>query len=278
MYIHTTLVLYIMLTLLHIYTVCSTQVTEHLYHPMYICTYIHKYLQYMCTFGHSCMLTISSTCILCMYIHIRMYICEPYHNLLTQITANVFSLCPVNYSTYCIFAYNIHVQTVMSTYICTVCHTYVQYNIHIMYVCVYACVCLLCLQAGQLSYEEAIIAKQAYHQENKEKVKIIKEESEQIMSAYFREQEEQRKEMRKLVETIAEGRENVKEAKDKLQKMKQNIGMPVSFCVCMYLRTYVQLVGMCASVHMYGMYIRMTDCTYVGTHDCLYMCIVLNHY
>ena len=48
------------------------------------------------------------------------------------------------------------------------------------------------------------------------------------MSAYFREQEEQRKEMRKLVETIAEGRENVKEAKDKLQKMKQSIGMPDS--------------------------------------------------
>ena len=147
----------------------------------------------------------------------------------------MFSSCPVNYSTYCIFTYNI------------------------LY-----CVCLLCLQAGQLSYEEAIIAKQAYHQENKEKVKVIKEESKQIMNTYFREQEEQQKEMRKLVETIAEGRENVKEAKDKLQKMKQSIGMPVFVCVgvvCVHtVRMYVH-VYLCKYSHV----------RYVHTYNRLYI-------
>ena len=75
-----------------------------------------------------------------------------------------------------------------------------------------------------MSYEEAIIARQSCFQEAREKVKVIKEEKEQIMNAYFAEREEQRKEMRQLVETISENRENVKEAKDKLQKMKQRIG------------------------------------------------------
>ena len=149
----------------------------------------------------------------------------------------MFSSCLVNYSTYCIFTYNI----------------------------LYS-VCLLCLQAGQLSYEEAIIAKQAYHQENKEKVKVIKEESKQIMSTYFREQEEQQKEMRKLVETIAEGRENVKEAKDKLQKMKQSIGMPVFVCVCggLCVCTYVRMY-----VHVYLCRYSHVQC--VHTYDRLYI-------
>jgi len=45
------------------------------------------------------------------------------------------------------------------------------------------------------------------------------------MAAYFDHQEEQRREMRQLVETIALGHQNVKEAKQKLQEMKQQIGM-----------------------------------------------------
>lgn len=44
------------------------------------------------------------------------------------------------------------------------------------------------------------------------------------MNRYFEEREEQKREMRQLVETIAEGRENVKEARDKLQRMKQEMG------------------------------------------------------
>ena len=55
-------------------------------------------------------------------------------------------------------------------------------------------------------------------------MKALREESEQVMNRYFEEKEEQKREMRQLVETITEGRENVKEARDKLQKMKQEMG------------------------------------------------------
>lgn len=44
------------------------------------------------------------------------------------------------------------------------------------------------------------------------------------MNRYFEEREEEKREMRRLVEAIAEGRENVKESREKLQKMKQEIG------------------------------------------------------
>ena len=44
------------------------------------------------------------------------------------------------------------------------------------------------------------------------------------MAAYFEQQVEQKKEMRRLVETITLGHQNVKEAKQRLQEMKQQIG------------------------------------------------------
>ena len=44
------------------------------------------------------------------------------------------------------------------------------------------------------------------------------------MAAYFEQQVEQKKEMRQLVETITLGHQNVKEAKQRLQEMKQQIG------------------------------------------------------
>ena len=55
-------------------------------------------------------------------------------------------------------------------------------------------------------------------------MKVLREESEQVMNRYFEEREEEKREMRRLVEAIAEGRDNVKEAREKLQKMKQEIG------------------------------------------------------
>lgn len=55
-------------------------------------------------------------------------------------------------------------------------------------------------------------------------MKALREESEQVMNRYFEEREEEKREMRRLVEAIAEGRENVKEAREKLQRMKQEIG------------------------------------------------------
>jgi len=45
------------------------------------------------------------------------------------------------------------------------------------------------------------------------------------MASYFEQQAEQKKEMRRLVETITLGHQNVKEAKQKLQEIKQQIGL-----------------------------------------------------
>lgn len=44
------------------------------------------------------------------------------------------------------------------------------------------------------------------------------------MKEYFQRREDERKEMRKLVESTMQGHQNTKEAKVKLQKMKQKIG------------------------------------------------------
>lgn len=44
------------------------------------------------------------------------------------------------------------------------------------------------------------------------------------MAVYFEQQVEQKKEMRWLVETITLGHQNVKETKQRLQEMKQQIG------------------------------------------------------
>ncbi|XP_003391553.2 PREDICTED: cilia- and flagella-associated protein 99-like [Amphimedon queenslandica] len=51
----------------------------------------------------------------------------------------------------------------------------------------------------------------------------MKEESEQFMSEYFKRREDERKEMRRLVEATMLGHQNVKEAKIKLQQMKQRL-------------------------------------------------------
>lgn len=45
------------------------------------------------------------------------------------------------------------------------------------------------------------------------------------MALYFEQQAEQKKEMRRLIETITLGHQNAKEAKQKLQEMKQQIGL-----------------------------------------------------
>lgn len=76
---------------------------------------------------------------------------------------------------------------------------------------------------GQLSYEEAIIARQNFIQDTRDKVYQMKEESEQLMMEYFCHRDDHKKEMRKLVETVMQGHQNAQEAKIKLQKMKQKI-------------------------------------------------------
>lgn len=79
-------------------------------------------------------------------------------------------------------------------------------------------------QEGQLSYEEAIIAKQNHARETREKVAQLKEQSDKMMRAYFAQREEEQKELRRLVEGTMAGHQNTKEARLKLQTMKQKIG------------------------------------------------------
>ena len=52
----------------------------------------------------------------------------------------------------------------------------------------------------------------------------LKEESEALMRQYFAQREEEQQEMRRLVEATMVGHQSTKEAKRKLQIMKQKIG------------------------------------------------------
>ena len=54
-------------------------------------------------------------------------------------------------------------------------------------------VCLAFVQEGQLSYEEAIIAKQAYIQDTRDKVSTMKEEVSAVWHKPCREREGERK-------------------------------------------------------------------------------------
>lgn len=80
------------------------------------------------------------------------------------------------------------------------------------------------LQKGQLSYEEAIIARQNHINENRERVQLAKEESDVLMKQYFAQREEEQREMRRLVEATMAGHQSTKESRQKLQVMKQKIG------------------------------------------------------
>ena len=75
-----------------------------------------------------------------------------------------------------------------------------------------------------MSYEEAIIAKQNHVCEIHNRVQQLKEESEALMRQYFAQREEEQQEMRRLVEATMAGHQSTKEAKRKLQIMKQKIG------------------------------------------------------
>jgi len=79
---------------------------------------------------------------------------------------------------------------------------------------------------GQLSYEEAIIARRNLVKENREKVLLLREESEELMREYFSQQEEEQREMRRLVEATMAGHQNTRDTKLKLQQMKHKIGKP----------------------------------------------------
>lgn len=87
-------------------------------------------------------------------------------------------------------------------------------------------------QAGQISYEEAILAKQQNIQERRDEARRFREECSMLMADYFSQKKEEKNEMRRLVEATAAGQHNIKEAKAKLKAMKQKIGQFVQWNLC----------------------------------------------
>ncbi|XP_022343302.2 cilia- and flagella-associated protein 99-like isoform X1 [Crassostrea virginica] len=81
---------------------------------------------------------------------------------------------------------------------------------------------------GKLSHEEAILARQDLIQENKQKVKSMKEETEKMMQEYLQKKFSEEKEMRQLVEDTMQGHKNAKEATKKLQDYKRKIVQEVN--------------------------------------------------
>lgn len=82
--------------------------------------------------------------------------------------------------------------------------------------------------SGKLSYEEAILARQALINTNKQRVDDIKMETKEIMDAYLKQKFEREKEMRNLVEKTMEGHQSTKEAQVKLQEFKHSIVQQVN--------------------------------------------------
>ncbi|CAH2299658.1 Hypothetical predicted protein [Pelobates cultripes] len=81
---------------------------------------------------------------------------------------------------------------------------------------------------GKLSREEAVLARQNLIQENKKKALMKKEETAQLMRQYAERRLQEEKGMRDLVEQVAEGHKNTKQARVKLQKYKQQIVQEVT--------------------------------------------------
>ncbi|XP_053314182.1 cilia- and flagella-associated protein 99 [Spea bombifrons] len=81
---------------------------------------------------------------------------------------------------------------------------------------------------GKLSREEALLARQNLIQENKKKAAMKKEETEKLMRQYAEKRLQEEKDMRDLVEQVAEGHKHAKQARVKLQKYKQQIVQEVT--------------------------------------------------
>jgi len=96
------------------------------------------------------------------------------------------------------------------------------------------------LQEGQLSYEEAIIAKKRNVEENRQMARKFRYESEKLMRQYFEQRREDQQEMRRLVEATMKGHHNTQLMKDKLTAMKRKIGED---CEDMCRKTILVLVN-----------------------------------
>ncbi|KAM6917584.1 cilia- and flagella-associated protein 99 [Lycodopsis pacificus] len=76
---------------------------------------------------------------------------------------------------------------------------------------------------GRISYEEAAMARTRLMERNQKTAQLKKEETAQLMRRYAEKRLQEEKEMRDLVQQVAEGHKNSKTAKEKLQKFKRSI-------------------------------------------------------
>ncbi|XP_042357158.1 cilia- and flagella-associated protein 99 [Plectropomus leopardus] len=81
---------------------------------------------------------------------------------------------------------------------------------------------------GRISYEEAAMARTRIMERNQKTAQLKKEETAELMRRYAEKRLQEEKEMRDLVQQVAEGHKNSKAAKEKLQKFKQSIVKEVS--------------------------------------------------
>ncbi|XP_035530166.1 cilia- and flagella-associated protein 99 [Morone saxatilis] len=81
---------------------------------------------------------------------------------------------------------------------------------------------------GRISYEEAAMARTRVMERNQKTAQLKKEERAQLMRRYAEKRLQEEKEMRDLVQQVAEGHKNSKTAKEKIQKFKQSIVKEVS--------------------------------------------------
>ncbi|XP_053191130.1 cilia- and flagella-associated protein 99 [Scomber japonicus] len=81
---------------------------------------------------------------------------------------------------------------------------------------------------GQISYEEAAMARTRIMERNQKTAQLKKEETAQLMRRYAEKRLQDEKGMKDLVQQVAEGHKNSKSAKEKLQKLKQRIVKEVS--------------------------------------------------
>ncbi|XP_077094498.1 cilia- and flagella-associated protein 99 isoform X2 [Siphateles boraxobius] len=81
---------------------------------------------------------------------------------------------------------------------------------------------------GRISHEEAVLARERVLERNHHKAQQTKEETEHLMRKYAEKRLKEEKEMRELVQQVADGHKNSKAAKAKLQEIKQRIVKEVS--------------------------------------------------
>ncbi|KAM7403051.1 hypothetical protein PAMA_003804 [Pampus argenteus] len=81
---------------------------------------------------------------------------------------------------------------------------------------------------GRISYEEAAMTRTRIMERNQKAAQLKKEETAQLMQRYAERRLQEEKELRDLVQQVAEGHKNSKTAKEKLQKFKQSIVREVS--------------------------------------------------